>query len=364
MISLSKRHKILRNPALGLLPLLVFSFLIGSVDMRLSIAIALVLSIAGLFVVNRHSRLIYHVSAIALSIALIWSIFTVADIYYFDKFVVVEIIFVLSLIIVRLVRPKIVHRSAKRDNPIARSYLSESFRVAFQTQYGLLVHLMFVLFLYVFRATSSYMFMMMAELITCQVILITIIVVQEVRLRIVDKKLQGEQWLPIVNEDGAVTGRVAKSVAREMNKKYMHPIVRIALIYDGKMYLQERKLSYLVSPGRLDYPFEKYVLFKHEISTTVRECVQKLCGVEVPVRFLLKYVFENELVKRLIFLYVSDIEDEDIFNSFNLNGGKLWTLPQIEDNMGTNTFSECFELEYEYLKSTVLLAKEIVGRGE
>ena len=36
MAVLLKKHKIMRNPALGLLPLLVFSLLIGRVDIRLS----------------------------------------------------------------------------------------------------------------------------------------------------------------------------------------------------------------------------------------------------------------------------------------------------------------------------------------
>ncbi len=66
----------------------------------------------------------------------------------------------------------------------------------------------------------------------------------------------------------------------------------------------------------------------------------------------MKYTFENEITKRLIFLYVADIEDENIFNSLQLQGGKLWTVSQIEDNTGTDIYSECFELEFEYLKKT------------
>ena len=41
----------------------------------------------------------------------------------------------------------------------------------------------------------------------------------------------------------------------------------------------------------------------------------------------------------------------------NLEGGKLWSATQIEDNIGTGIFSECFELEFEYLKNTLLLAQ-------
>jgi hypothetical protein len=265
---------------------------------------------------------------------------------------------VLSLVGVRLTRTKIVHKSARRANPTIKNNLSESFRVAFQTQYGLSIHLLFVLLLHIFGATGSQLFIVVAELLTCQIILATIILAESARLRILDKKLHNEEWLPIITEQGAVTGKVARSVTKDLKNKYMHPIVRIALSYDGKIYLCERKQSYLLSPGLLDYPFEKYVLFGQEIDATVRKCIREKCGdIDIPLRFLLKYVFENDITKRLVFLYTSDIKNETLFNSLNLNGGKLWTISQIDDNMGTGTFSECFELEYEYLKNTVLLMK-------
>lgn len=65
--------------------------------------------------------------------------------------------------------------------------------------------------------------------------------------------------------------------------------------------------------------------------------------------------FENENTKRLIFFYVSIISSEKEFNKLLLKGGKLWTPKQIEDNIGSGVFSESFELEFEYLKNTVLM---------
>ena len=57
----------------------------------------------------------------------------------------------------------------------------------------------------------------------------------------------------------------------------------------------------------------------------------------------------------MIFLYVSNIASESDFNKLHLEGGKLWTINQIDDNVGKDIFSECFELEFEYLKNTVLM---------
>jgi hypothetical protein len=94
----------------------------------------------------------------------------------------------------------------------------------------------------------------------------------------------------------------------------------------------------------------------HDINEAILNLVKKEIGTkDIPLRFLLKYIFENKSTKRLIFLYVSIIDDEEKFNCLELKDGKLWTEKQIEENRNSNIFSECFELEFVYLKNTVLL---------
>jgi hypothetical protein len=177
-----------------------------------------------------------------------------------------------------------------------------------------------------------------------------------IRFLFLDKKLRKEEWLPVVTESGEVTGKVAKSVTKEMRNKFMHPVVRVALISNGKIYLKKRDASRLLNPGALDYPFEKYMQYNHDINEAVHNTISKEIGTkDIPLRFLLKYIFENSNTKRLIFLYVSIIDDEEKFNKLQLRDGKLWTEKQIEDNRNSHIFSECFELEFEYLKNTVLL---------
>ena len=235
-------------------------------------------------------------------------------------------------------------------------YLYESFRVAFQAQYALTFHIIFILGFRVFFITRFPMLDIMLVLNVFQVILATIIVYQALRFKILDKRLKEEEWLPVVSEQGDVQGKVAKSVTQGLKNKFLHPMVRVALIHDGKLYLKDRDALRLLDPGKLDYPFEKYMQFNHNLDEAIRNMVRKEVKTEqLPVRFLLKYVFENDSTKRLIFLYVSLVSSEEAFNALNLQGGKLWTTTQIEDNIGNNVFSECFELEFEYLKNTVLM---------
>jgi hypothetical protein len=352
-------QRITRNPAYGLVPMFVFSILVSFTDGGVSTGVALLLSLLGHMVVKKQSRLIYKLSLITFAVALPLSLIYFKPLPVINRFVIVEIIFVLMLIAARLSRSRIVVRMSKKRNELMKSYLKESFRVAFQTQYALFVHLLLVLAIFLFGGTESAWGYSIRLLLVSQIMLVVIMLMEGGRLYILEKKLHKEEWLPVVTESGDVTGRVAKSITRDMKNKFMHPVVRVALIYKGKIYLKERDQSRLLNPGLLDYPFEKYMQYNHEIDESVHDTIGKECGNKlIPLRFLLKYTFENETTKRLVFLYVSDIDNEELFNSLHLRGGKLWTESQIEDNMGSNIFSECFELEFEYLKNTVLMAHQ------
>lgn len=347
--------KQLRNPAYGLVPLLVFTILIGWMNAVTAMCIALGLSLAGVFLVRKHSRMLYDISAITFSIALLL-LFFYHPLDIFGKFVIVEVIFVVALIVSRLLRTRVILLLSKNKRANIRNYLSESFLVAFQIQYALFFHLLLVLVYFTVSTIRTPWLSKQKIILIAQLILLTIIFLKIIRFLFLDKKLRKEEWLPVVTESGEVTGKVAKSVTKEMKNKFMHPVVRVALINNGKIYLKKRDAFRLLNPGAFDYPFEKYMQYNHDINEAVYNMISKEIGTkDIPLRFLLKYIFENSNTKRLVFLYVSIIDDEEKFNKLQLRDGKLWTEKQIEDNRNSHIFSECFELEFEYLKNTVLL---------
>jgi len=344
--------------------MLLFSFLAGIAEMTVATGSALLLSLAGYIWVNKPVKLIYQISVITFLLGFLLSLFFTAQTPV-NSFVIVEIIFLLSLIVARLSRSRIVTRSAKKDNVMSRNYLKETLRVAFQTQYGLSIHLLLVMGLLLLGAAGPGGLHHLWILISAQAVLLVVIILESARLHFLAWKLYKEEWLPVVTESGDVTGKVAKSITKDLKNRFMHPVVRVALIFKGRIYLKERDASRLLNPGLLDYPFEKYMQYDHDIDESVHNSISRECGNKhIPLRFLLKYTFQNETTKRLIFLYVSDIDDEELFNSLHLSGGKLWTEAQIEDNMGNGLFSECFELEFEYLKNTILLAHRFRIRME
>lgn len=360
MGNLTIYDKIVRNPAFGLVPLILFSFVMNGVPVLYNLGVGFVLSVLGLLLFKRTSRLIFEISFWSFLSALLAHLL-IPKLLSPDKvFLIIEIVFIIALILTRVSRQAIINRLSRSNVPPYRNFLSESFRVALQIQYGLSLHLLVGLLVAVINNSFIYTLESAWFVVFAQIVIIGVVVLQSIRMHWVHNKLKREDWLPIVTEQGNVTGRVAKSVTQSMKNKFMHPVVRVALIHKGKIYLKQRSSTKLLNPELLDYPFEQYMDYNNEIDKTVHELLAKECGTDsLPLRFLLKYIFENEETKRLIFLYVSIIDDEDEFQQLTLGEGKLWTESQIADNLGHHLFSECFELEFEYLKNTILLWQNV-----
>ncbi|MDR0427913.1 MAG: hypothetical protein LBH12_04845 [Dysgonamonadaceae bacterium] len=179
------------------------------------------------------------------------------------------------------------------------------------------------------------------------------------------KRLSDEIWLPIVNESGAVKGKVALSVSLFSGNKYLHPVVRVALINKGKLFLQERKDHFLNQVHQLDYPFERSLLFEETLDEGVKKAITKNGGSsELPYRFIFRYVYKDSETNRLIYLYACNILDDKLLDYLHLETGKWWLNKQIEENLNTGLFSPYFEKEYELLNTTVLMAERLMQEHE
>jgi hypothetical protein len=177
------------------------------------------------------------------------------------------------------------------------------------------------------------------------------------------QKYLTEEWLPIVDEMGSVHGKVAQSISRSSGNKYMHPVVRIALIHKGMLFLKERPLFHPEDIPELDYPFETHLRYKESLDECVMRSFNKHGTKDIPIRYLFHYAFKDIQTNRLIYLYVSNIQDKNNFQ-IHLEKGKWWTKKQIEENLGKGFFSRYFEKEYEFLSSAILNADRLMQNIE
>ena len=363
--------KYFTNPVLGLLSSIVCILLyLFTSNIGLSLVISIVYAgLSDLFVRNytgaKISGIIFRLSLISFIISLIvW--FILKDTYIPDIFYLLfsEMLIVCALIVSRLSRIYIKLYLGPKPSAIQKAFFDEFFEIAKLAEYALTFHLFVVLLYRLIRINYKlpvFLDVFIYFLIPV-ILLIGIIVYQELKIKNIVDQLRKEEWLPIVTESGEVTGRIAKSLSLSMKNKFLHPVIRVALIYEGQVYLQKRSSDDVLAPDAYDYPFEKYMLYNNEINVAARNSITQVIGEnDFKINYLLKYVYENESTKRLVFLFFTRVEGEEQMETLTQLEGKFWSTKQIEENfVDEGFFSECFELEYEYLKNTVLQSDELM----
>lgn len=362
-------RKYVSNPIIGLLPFILYIILhAAKVQEEYAIIIALSMAIIGEFPLRLYYKshgfsITFYISAISILITLLTWVFTHNYTWKPNTYIIVcEIAIICLFMLLRVSKLYIASHFFRQKNLMQKALLNEFYSSAALIQYGLTLHVFAILLFNKFTISNPTLswFNIILFAIVPIIILLSIGIYQLMKIGTLVSKLKKEEWLPIVTEKGEVTGKIAKSVSLNMKNKFMHPIVRVALISGSKVYLQERPINDVLDPKKLDYPFEKYMLFKHEINLAARNSIRKMIGddQDFTLKFVLKYTFENDNTKRLNFLFFAHIEDEDSIKRTNKMNGKFWSIKQIEDGFADAIFSECFELEFEYLKNMVLLPQE------
>lgn len=163
--------------------------------------------------------------------------------------------------------------------------------------------------------------------------------------------------IPVVDENGTIIGkRFSFDVILDKNK-HISPVIRVAVVCKDLLYLRKRSNSNFIDPQKTDIPLESYLRYGEKLEDgikrlTSRELIVK-DDADITPRFCLKYLFKNDYTYRLVYLYVAYIDDENKLISSNTERGKLWTVRQVETNLGKNFFGECFEQEFEQLKNCI-----------
>lgn len=164
------------------------------------------------------------------------------------------------------------------------------------------------------------------------------------------KKDNSAEIFPIVDADGAVIGSATRGECHN-GSKLLHPVVHLHLFDEqGRLYLQQRPLWKDIQPGKWDTAVGGHIDFGEEVPAALcREAREELGVVDFEPRFLLKYLFESEREKELVYVFSTTYTGE-VRPSDELDGGRFWPLQEIRDNLGKGVFTPNFESEFEKLK--------------
>lgn len=168
-----------------------------------------------------------------------------------------------------------------------------------------------------------------------------------------------EEMLPIVDENGNITGVASRRECHDGVSKPLHPVVHLHVFNSrGELYLQKRPEWKDIQPGKWDTAVGGHIDLGESVDMALRrEANEELGLTDFTPILITHYVFESDREREMIFSHQCTY-DESILPSKETDSGRFWTLDEIRSKLCTGTFTPNFESEFNRLFEQTTIGKE------
>lgn len=170
------------------------------------------------------------------------------------------------------------------------------------------------------------------------------------------KEFSAEEWVPLVDEQGKITGRAPRSQVHN-GSKLLHPVVHLHVLNSTKnLLLQKRPVTKQIQPGKWDTAVGGHI----SAGETLEKALEKEAFEEIGLKgFSAKlqkvYRWESEVEAELVYLFTTfDFKNVKV-QSDEVEEIRFWTKNQIEKQIGQGVFTPNFEYEFGLLKVMKIL---------
>ncbi len=170
------------------------------------------------------------------------------------------------------------------------------------------------------------------------------------------KKFASEEWVPLVDETGKITGQVPRSQVHN-GSKLLHPVVHMHVINQNKaILLQKRPSSKLIQPGKWDTAVGGHISAGETLEQALRkEAFEEIGLKDFSAKLQKVYKWESEVENELVYLFTTfDYKNYNI-HSNEVEEARFWTKSQVEKQIGKEVFTPNFEHEFQLLKNALLI---------
>ncbi len=165
-----------------------------------------------------------------------------------------------------------------------------------------------------------------------------------------------EEWLPLVDETGKITGQAPRSKVHN-GSKLLHPVVNMHVINRNRaILLHKRAETKLIQPGKWDTAVGGHISVGENLEQALKkEAFEEIGLTDFSARLINVYKWESEIEAELVYLFITHDFNTLKINPEEVAETRFWTKNQIEKQLGKGDFTPNFEFEFSYLKSKKLI---------
>ena len=151
----------------------------------------------------------------------------------------------------------------------------------------------------------------------------------------------------MVDEEGNILSAATRGECHS-GSMLLHPVVHLHVFNsEGQLYLQKRPDWKDIQPGKWDTAVGGHGDLGESIQQALRREVQEELGIsDYEPQQLPHYVFQSDRERELVFPFRTTY-DGDIHPSKETDGGRFWSISEIEASLGKGVFTPNFESEYQ-----------------
>ncbi|WP_233378364.1 NUDIX domain-containing protein [Maribellus sp. CM-23] len=176
------------------------------------------------------------------------------------------------------------------------------------------------------------------------------------RQRKIQQGFKNEEWVPLVDEQGKVTGQAPRSQVHN-GSKLLHPVVHLHVLNrNGSILLQKRPMNKQIQPGKWDTAVGGHISAGESLEAALKkEAFEEIGLKDFSARLQKVYKWESDVEAELIYLFTSHDFKNIGIQSDEVEELRFWTKKQIESEIGNETFTPNFEHEYRMLAQLKLI---------
>lgn len=156
-----------------------------------------------------------------------------------------------------------------------------------------------------------------------------------------------KEMLPLVDAEGHVVGKASRGECHG-GSMLLHPVVHLHLFdSNGRLWLQRRPQWKSIQPGKWDTAVGGHIDYGEKLWDALHRETREEIGLSslAPVK-IESYEFQSAVERELVNVFFAMSSQEPV-PSKELDGGRFWTMKEIDDALGTGVFTPNFESEYK-----------------